>query len=378
MLALTDPLLPTSATERRILSLVQSRQATTQADIVAHTGLKQQTVSRTVGDLIEQGFLLAGDRVASGRRGPPGTALSLNPDHLFTLGVSIMADAVSVLLMDLAGQDRGYRRFTPPVMSREGVLDGVQQAFADLCADAAISPRRVIGIGIGITGFALEDGRRFNGPRSLDEWAGVDVAEIFEETFGLPAWADNDGNVAAAGESLVGIGRWARTFAYMYIATGFGGGLVINGQLMRGVHGNAGEFAGSLPKFVYTPPTLELLRHCFARRDEEYDTIGDMLNALNIHSPAVNDWLNRISDSLSLACSACAAIVDPQAIVIGGRVPRALAERMIERVDLRHAPRRGFDRPQPRVVPSEVTGDATALGAAAVPLKLRVFKTELF
>ncbi|MDC7677807.1 ROK family transcriptional regulator [Asticcacaulis machinosus] len=373
-----DGLLPTSSTEWQILSLIQTGKVTTQADIVAGTALKQQTVSRTVGDLIAQGLLTTGERISSGRRGQPSTVLCLNPDHLFSLGISIMADAVSVLLMDMAGRERGYLRLSPPVMSREGVLGTVRDALESLCAAARAQTDRVIGMGVGITGFALEDGRRFNGPRSLDEWSGVDVAGIFEDAFGLPAWADNDGNVAAAGESLLGIGRWARTFAYMYIATGFGGGLVINGQLMRGVHGNAGEFAGSLPKFIYTPPTLELLRHCFARRGDEFDTIGDMLNVLDVEAPAVNDWLNRIGDSLSLACSACAAIVDPEAIVIGGRVPKALAARMIERVDMRHAPRRGIYRPQPRIVPSEVTGDATALGAAAVPLKLRVFKTEIF
>jgi predicted NBD/HSP70 family sugar kinase len=50
---------------------------------------------------------------------------------------------------------------------------------------------------------------------------------VFEASFGRASWADHDGNVAAIGESLVGGGRWARSFAYLYIATGLGGGLVI-------------------------------------------------------------------------------------------------------------------------------------------------------
>lgn len=362
-----------SATERQLLSLVSAGGEVTQSDLVARTELSQQTVSRVIGDLVERGLLVQGPRLSRGRRGQPSARLSLNRERLFMLGVSIMADAVSAMLVDFEGSERSYFFAQPALMSRAAVLEAVRCGFERMCADTGIDPARVLGIGIGITGFALADGRSFNPPRSLDDWAGVDIAAIFEEAFQRPAWADNDGNVAAVGESLVGVGRWARNFAYMYVATGFGGGLIVDGRLMRGAHGNAGEFAGILPSHLYVSPTLELLRHCFAADGQKFETIADMLERMSIDAPAVDSWLGKIGDSLSLVCSACAAVVDPQAIVIGGRLPRPLAERMIERIDLRQAPRRGIDRPQPRILASEATGDVTALGAAILPLKQRFF-----
>ncbi|MFN3228586.1 MAG: ROK family transcriptional regulator [Asticcacaulis sp.] len=367
------PALPGSETDRLILGLIQSGQATTQTELVQASGLKQQAISRAVGHLVDLGLLRTGPRLTSGRRGQPSIVLELNPDHLFTLGVSIMADAVSLMIMDLSSTARGYLTLTPPDMSRTSVLEATSAALDQLCQDTKIHRDKLVGIGVGITGFALEGGRRFNPPASLEDWAQCDVAALFEAFFHVPVWADNDGNVAAAGESLVGVGLWARTFAYFYIATGFGGGLVLDGRLVRGVHGNAGEFAAAVPQSLYVPPTLDLLRHCYAQRGQGFDTIGALLAELDVTAPAVDDWLNRISDSLSLACSASWAILDPDAIVLGGRLPRALAERMIQRIELRNAPVRGLDRPRPRIVPSEVTGDATALGAAALPLKHLVF-----
>lgn len=368
-----EPWPDVSATERRLLALVAGGAALTQSDIVRRTDLSQQTVSRVIGALVGRGLLLQGERISRGRRGQPSALLSINKERLFMLGVSIMADAVATMLVDFEGGERDYVFAEPQSMSRASVLQAVDQAFDHMCTRSGIDPARVLGIGVGITGFALPDGRSFNPPRALDEWAGIDIAALFEGHFGRPAWADNDGNVAAVGESLVGVGRWAKDFAYMYIATGFGGGLVVDGRLMRGRRGNAGEFAGILPPALYPSPTLELLRHIFAQEGRAFATIADMLAATGPDEPAVESWLSRIGDSLSLVCSACAAIVDPEVIVIGGRVPRPLAERLIERIDLRAAPRRGVDRQQPRIVPSEANGDATALGAAILPLKLQFF-----
>jgi predicted NBD/HSP70 family sugar kinase len=362
-----------SVSERQILSIVSSTPDMTQADMVARTDLSQQSVSRVASELIERGFLLQGERISRGRRGQPSPLLSLNPARMYMLGVSIMADAVSVILLDFSGGVRGERFMQPEPMTRAVVLGLVEAAMDDLCNEAGIHPSRVLGIGVGITGFALPGGRKFNPPHVLADWVDVDIAALFEARFERPSWADNDGNVAAIGESLVGVGRWARSFAYLYIATGFGGGLVIDGRLMRGTHGNAGEFAAMLPTQLYAAPTLELLRHCFARQGELYETIADMLGQISPDAPAVDDWLWRIQDTLSLVCSACSGILDPQAIVIGGRLPPGLAERMIERVDMRERPRWGVARSQPKVVAAEAPGDATALGAAVLPLKLTYF-----
>lgn len=364
-----------SAAERRILAFVLANPEATQTEAGLATGIPQQSVSRLVKDLLSRGFLLGGERTSRGRRGQPSITLSINPDRFFSLGVSIMADAVAVMLVDMAGAERGYRVYRPATMSRGAVLACVRSGLEDLTGVLGVRPQQVFGIGVGITGFVLPDDRSFNTPRSLDDWANIDVAAVFREAFGRPAWADNDGNVAAIGESLVGVGKWARSFAYLYISTGFGGGVIADGRLLRGRHGNAGEFASMLPPMIYPSPTLELLRQTMAWRGIGYENVSDLLENFSVDQPGVAEWVDKVADSLTLVCGSCNAVLDPCAIVLGGRLPRALAELLIPRIAFYSVPRRGVARDHPPVVPAAAPGDATTLGAATMPLKLCIFDT---
>lgn len=82
--------------------------------------------STVTSELIERGFLLQGERISRGRRGQPSPLLSINPDRMYMLGVSIMADAVSVILLDFAGGVLGQRFMQPEPMTRAVVLDCVE------------------------------------------------------------------------------------------------------------------------------------------------------------------------------------------------------------------------------------------------------------
>src|SRR3546814_26762 len=121
-----------------------------------------------------------------------------------------------------------YRRYRPEVLTRKSVLQAVETGLAELTDETGIAPECIPGIGVAITGF-LSDRLTFNTPRTLDEWTDIDVAAVFARHFGRDAWADNDGNLAALAESLMGVGRWARNFPYLSFATGFGGGVIADG-----------------------------------------------------------------------------------------------------------------------------------------------------
>jgi len=67
------------------------------------------------------------------------------------------------------------------------------------------------------------------------------VREMLEKRLKLPVFVDNDGNVAALAEHRYGAGQGYDNLIYATLATGIGGGLILNGQLYRGMHGMAGE-----------------------------------------------------------------------------------------------------------------------------------------
>lgn len=284
-----------------------------------------------------------------------------------------MADAVSLCVCDFAGNVLAEASERLPSMTVTRVVDWTQTKLADLIGRDLID---VVGLGVGITGSFIGVRPGFNPPFSLNEWADRDIEALFAERLGLPTQADNDGNVAALGESLLGVGRWAPSFAYLYIATGVGGGVVLDGEVWRGRHGNAGEFAGGLPPNIYPFPTLELLRQLTARHGPSFETVIELVANYDDSWPSIDDWLARVRDSFSIIASNATAILDLDAVVLGGLMPKALAERVIGAVELFDQKRRLVPRPVAKLVPAEAPGDVTAFGAALMPLQTNFFASS--
>jgi predicted NBD/HSP70 family sugar kinase len=361
-----------SANEKRILNLVQTHDALSRADLARHTDLALQSVVRLVDNLVERGFLQAGEKVIKGP-GQPSTPMSLVPGGAYTFGVSIMTDAISMLLMDLAGNVIAKRRQACDISDRNDVIAGARLSLDEMVAETGIDAVRLFGVGLSTTGYFVRQGE-VNPPAAMADWALLNLEDELSADFGLPVWVENDGNAAAAGESLYGVGKRHKNFAYLYIATGLGGGLVIDGQLLRGFNGNAGEFTGILaPEIRASRPTLALLLEMVQQRGVDVASIHQLVEMFDPQWPGVEGWLERTRPALIAVLSAIAAVLDPEAIVIGGRVPRSLAQAMVDAASYYQSKLRGRERPFPTILVAEAEGDAAALGAAALPLKHHFF-----
>ncbi|MFQ5564281.1 MAG: ROK family protein [Parvularculaceae bacterium] len=284
-----------------------------------------------------------------------------------------MTDALSVSLMDFSGVVLEQAQHDMTTMTRSAVIETLNKTFAKFIQKRRLTKQKILGVGVGISGYSLGGHGRYNTPRTLDDWALVDIEELLREQLGFPVWVENDGNAAAIGESLVGAGRTYNNFAYLFFSTGIGGGIIINHELMRGCNGNGGEIGLILPRAVYPHPNLELLRQIVAQHGIEISGISDMLHKFDIGWPAVDEWIARTRDSLSLIASALSAILDPEAIVLGGRIPKALARKVIPHIEIFDDARRSEPRTIPRLMVSETNGDACAIGAAALSFNKRFF-----
>ena len=94
--------------------------------------------------------------------------------------------------------------------------------------------------------------------------------------------------------------------------------------------------------------------------------MSEMLGRFNPEWPGVDEWINSVRNSLSLIASASAALLDPEAIVVGGRMPKSLAEKVIPYIEIYDQRRRSDSRPLPKVVVAEAEGNAASIGAAAL------------
>lgn len=372
--SLDSPSESLSHNERTVLALVQQHGLIGRADMAQHMGLTTQSVSRLVDGLSTRGLVQLGQRVT--KRGNPkaGQGVELAADGMFSLGVSLMTDALSLVLMNLRGQVLA-RHFQPQPDVRISALLEQVASLSQSMLEAHVPDRsRIAGVGVAVPGFFVEDARVINPPPPLDDLALVDLPALLQERLQLPVQLENDASAAAVAESFIGAGLRHRSFGYLHFAEGVGGGVVLDGKLLRGRHGNAGEVAGVMPlDMLPDRPSLRLLLQLAQAEGAPATSLTELLTDFDAHMPGVDAWLERTRLPLQMMLSSLFSVLDPDAIVLGGRLPPALAQRMIAGVGLFNDPRRNRPRPLPPIIPAEAGQEPTAIGAAVLPLKTLLF-----
>ena len=357
-----------SEKEKRILGTVMRREQISQTRLAGLTGIAQQSVSRTVKHLIARGALCRGKKIVSGKRGQQQTNLEIAPNFAYSFGMSIMTDALYICAMDFSGNVLGEEHASLLPMKQSTVIKTAKKIIANLTKEHIDHPENIFGIGVSISGYFVDKGITINTHPMLDDWALIDIQDILSKQFDLPVWLENDGNAAAIGESLVGVGKRYDNFVYLFIAAGFGGGVISDGDLLHGTRGNAGELATLLPKDIYPEPTLEFLRHILVSNGVKLKSVSELVDHFDINWPGVDEWISRVTSSFSLVASASSAILDTEAIVLGGRIPKQLADALVPHIVLTNYPsRRSRPRKLPVVISAEAPSDASAIGAAALP-----------
>lgn len=137
--------------------------------------------------------------------------------------------------------------------AREGGQAMVRAALDALSVLRARVPSRLLGIGIGAAGVVdSRAGRILVASDSFRSWAGFEVTATVQEALGVPAFLDNDVNAFLRGEAAKGAVVDEPYVLGMTLGTGVGGALRLNGQLLDGPHGAAGE-VGHIPGFGDLP-----------------------------------------------------------------------------------------------------------------------------
>ncbi|MBN8954642.1 MULTISPECIES: ROK family transcriptional regulator [unclassified Rhizobium] len=364
-----------SENERLILDIVRRHEPIPRAAITAHTNLTQQSVHRLVEALTARGLLCAGSPLKRAR-GQPSPTIELARQSVHSVGISVNTDAMTLSVADFGCDivDQETVRGVPS--DRRMALTVLAEKLDLILARRGISHENLIGLGFGMSGFFVGDVRLFNAPEPLRDWSLVDLQPELERAFALPVWLENNATTGAIGESLRGVGRWCQTFAYLSFNYGFGGGLVLEGRPYLGFHGNAGEFS-----VIYDPdeaprrPALQYLIRMLQDNGIGMGSIEELKQDFDPRWPGVENWLSETMPMLDRLIATLTGVIDPQAIVFGGQLPPKLGQMMIERarVPSQRPHRYGIAPSGPRLVLSEAEGDASAIGAALLPLKFRYF-----
>jgi predicted NBD/HSP70 family sugar kinase len=342
---------------RIVLETIRLHGPIARGDIARRVGLTVQTVSTIIRELEIQGFI-TGVREQPKGRGYPATALTINPDGGFAIGVSVTPLGVDAALVNLAGHIVGRARRDLPHLAPDLAFREIS-AMADSLRNE-IPGRRILGIGLAIPGPFDVEAMSFKGPTTLEGWQDVPIRDRLAEAAKLPAFLGLDVAAAALGERLYGAGRNHRDFYYLYLGVGLGGAMVHEGVPMRGAYGNAGEI-GHLPMVPGGEPCACGNRGCL----ERYLS----LEALERRQPLItrDGWINETAPLFRSAIVAIENLYDPETVIFGGLAPPSLLTQILKAAEpLPHSVAERRNRTNPRVTLSQSGADAVLRGAASL------------
>ncbi|PIE06632.1 MAG: sugar kinase [Rhodobacterales bacterium] len=362
--------------ERLILSLLHRRGASSGAEVARRIGLSPQTVSNILRKLEADGLLRRGEPVR-GRVGKPSIPMELNPDGVLSIGMKIGRRSSDLLLVDFAGQVRQQIHVTHAYPKPEKVFGFLEQGLATLIGSLAPKIRgRVCGLGLG-TPFELWQWNGHAGASAAEarDWKDVDFAAEVARFSDLPVFVVNDATAACHAEHLYGRGKNIRDYAYFFIGSFIGGGVVLNGSVFEGNQGNAGAL-GSMRATGPLGEAQQLIDvasiHLLEKRvtDAGADPAGlwEMPQDWSGLKRYVRPWIGQTAQELAKASLSICSVIDFEAILIDGAFPVGVRDALVKRTRryLVNQDKRGLI--PPAIEAGAVGPNARGIGAASVPV----------
>lgn len=367
---------------RVVLSFIRRHGAMPSAEIARRSGLSAQTVSNIIRSLEADGLLLRGKSV-KGKVGKPSVPVTLNPKGAYAIGLNIGRRSAELVLVDFLGTLRDRVTTTYPYPTIEGVFDFLNAGIAQVLSKHPSVRPQITGIGVARPSKLWEWLEIVHAPKdAMMKWRTLDIERAVSERTGFDAFIENDATSACVAEHLLGRGNEFSSFAYMFLGSFIGGGLVLNGRVFSGQTGNAASI-GPMPVPDGNGGTTELLNVTSLHVLESLlrrDGVDPML--LRQHpddwcfcTHQIDEWIERSSKHLAIASAAITSVVEVEAILMDGAMPKQVC------AQLTHATQRAFDDlgltliERPEIEQATVGRNARSLGAALLPIHSRFFLT---
>jgi predicted NBD/HSP70 family sugar kinase len=365
--------------QRTVLQAIRLSGETTRVELARQTGLTAPTIANITGRLTELGLVrLAGRR--HGPRGQPALRLTVDPDGAFAIGLNIDRDHVTMVALDLAGEVRSRVSREMTFAMPEDVVAYVRDELAGLIAAGGIRSDRVLGVGVALPDelgkIALP-----HRPVGYERWSELDVAQLLADVLPWPVHVDNDAAAAAVGEAQCSTGFEHPSFFYLLISAGLGGGPVIDGSYYRGATLRSGEIglmpdptSGMAGALVQDTVSLSALGTRLEAAGQPFARLEDLVSPAPATAAVVDRWIEDATRSLVLPLVAVNCLINPNAVLIGGRLPMPLIERLAASLNgalcTQSLPSRA------RVMSANMAGDAPAIGAAILPFLDQVLPSD--
>lgn len=261
-------------------------------------------------------------------------------------GIDIGGTAVKAGLFNTEGKLLHKWDFsTQRTEDGKDILRDVAKFIINKIEELKLPKESVIGVGVGIPGPVTDEGQVLM--LANLGLANFNIEKEMSEMTDLKVKAGNDANVAAMGEYWMGGGKGYKSLVLATLGTGVGGGIILNGHILSGSNGAAGEIGhilvneeetsscgckkqGCLEQYASATGIVRLAKKFMAESDESSSLRGkDDISAKMVfdHAKAGDKLALAVVDKacyyLGLAMAHIAQVVDPEAFVIGGGVSKA-------------------------------------------------------
>lgn len=373
--------------ERVLINFLRKLGEASKLELARLSNLTPQAVTRIIDDLEAADYVFQKGKVQRGL-GQPSMMYSINPDGAFSIGVNVGRNDVQLLLMDFAGTviSKVAHEFEvpDPDFLLEKILQGIAYLQSTLPAE---NQTRMVGVGLAMPWFMGEWSKELNMDEALvARWSSIKFDEEVAKRTWMPVFLENDCSAAAIAESEFGRGSEVQYFLYIFIGTFVGGGIILNGNLESGVHGNAGALA-SMPVPASTlascPATeaafetlvnrasIFVLRRHLNANGFAIKNISELPSLLPAAKPLVDEWIADCVEAFTFIVFSALGVLDFQGIVIDGNLPREVVQDLVTGVQYNvqtKSPRGIF---LPEVLMGKTGVDARAIGGAILPFYVK-------
>jgi glucokinase-like ROK family protein len=229
---------PDNVQQARVLRLLRDEGPRSRAELGDAVELSRSRLAVELERLVRLGLVETGGLAAS-RGGRRSSIVKIARETRF-LGIDIGATSIDVAITD--GELRVLSNVAEPMDIRQGpevVIGSVLKLVGKLRADD-VAPG-FVGAAVGVPGpVSFREGVPVS-PPIMPGWNLFPVRDTFATELGCPVLVDNDVNIMALGEKHAGIARLVNDFLFVKIGTGIGCGIVVGGEVYRGVSGSAGD-----------------------------------------------------------------------------------------------------------------------------------------
>jgi glucokinase-like ROK family protein len=377
-----------------ILAVFRTQKTLSRAQLAVQTGLNPSTVSKIIHELIQENLIHETVLSQSGT-GRPGLMLELNPKGGCALGIEINVDYIELLITDFSANSLWRKnQATKPEAAQDGIMKQVIKLVKEASKFIQAHNCHLLGVGVGVPGLVDVASGLLRVAPNLN-WVDIPIRDVLANYFNCPIYVENEANAAALGEYYFGAVRNVKDFIYLSAGIGLGSGIVMGGQLFRGMFGFAGEAGhmtmdingelcgcgrrGCWETFVGPRAVLQRVRrslalgeksilHEMAKGDLQNITFDDVVQAAQEGDKTAKYALDEVAFYLGIGIANLVNLFNVEVIVLGGALNKASP------VFLKDVERVVYEntlipvREHLRIIPSAHGSDACIMGTITLVL----------